>query len=254
MNLREPKTQKILLGCFALIAGGYIYFGTSLLPFNYPVRKAKIQELAAEQEKLAAEVEKARKVVGDLARLESEYERLHDQWISAQELLPEESEMPDLLRQVTTAGSRSGVDFALFQPGSPVANELYTNHPITVTVRGNYHQIGAFMGRLSNLERIVNVSDLTMTQPKESKHAKKKTSTSKKKDQDSGAADQVARSNNTVEANFTLTAYTLVPGVSGESVSPQQADANAENGKGAAAQKQAAKKGGKHDAEQHAQN
>jgi hypothetical protein len=34
MNLKEPKTQKILLGCFALIVGGYIYFGTSLLPFN----------------------------------------------------------------------------------------------------------------------------------------------------------------------------------------------------------------------------
>ena len=65
MNLREPKTQKILAGCLALVVGGYIYFGTSLFPFNYPVRKAKIEELKAEHEKLSAEVEKARKVVGD---------------------------------------------------------------------------------------------------------------------------------------------------------------------------------------------
>jgi len=255
MNLREPKTQKILAGCLALVAGGYIYFGTSLLPFNYPVRKAKIQDLAAEHEKLAAEVEKARKVVGDLARLEAEYERLHDQWMSAQELLPEEKEMPDLLRQVTTAGSRSGVEFALFEPEAPVAHELYTDHPITVTVRGNYHQVGSFMGRLSNLERIVNVSDLAMVQPNDRKGAKKKTSTSKKKAAQDNPNDAVAHSNNTVEAHFTLTAYTLLAGVTGEAVNPQQAEANAKDGEGAKkADKHAAQKGGKHDAEQHAQN
>jgi type IV pilus assembly protein PilO len=259
MNLREPKTQKILIGCIALIAGGYVYFGTTFLPFNYPVRKAKIQQLSADYEKLSAEVEKARKVVGDLARLEAEYERLHDQWVSAQELLPEEKEMPDLLRQVTTAGSRSGVDFALFEPEAPVAHELYTDHPITVTVRGNYHQVGSFMGRLSNLERIVNVNDLSMVQPNESKHAKKRTSTSKKKQQDP-SADQLARSSNTVEAHFTLTAYTLLTGVSGEAVNPQEADATANDAdaaktaaNGKQADKHAAKKGGKN-AEQHAQN
>lgn len=247
MNLKDPKTQKIALGCVALAVGGYIYFGTSFLPFNYPVRKAKIETLAAEHEKLAAEVEKARKVVGDLARLEAEYERLHDQWLSAQKLLPEEKEMPDLLRQVTTAGSRSGVEFALFQPEAPVAHEFYTDHPINVTVRGNYHQVGSFVGRLSNLERIVNVNELSMTQPAEKKGSKKKTSTSKKKNRgEPDPKDVVARSNNTVEARFTLTAYTLLA-VASEPVNAQQANA------GAGAEK-ADKKEGKKDAAQHAQH
>jgi type IV pilus assembly protein PilO len=223
MNLREPKAQRILLGCLALIVGGYVYFGTSLLPFNYPVRKARIAALEAEHEKLAAEVEKARKVVGDLARLEAEYERLHDQWLSAQELLPEEKEMPDLLRQVTTAGSRAGVEFARFKPGSPVTFEFHTGHPIAVTVRGNYHQVGAFLGRLANMERIVNVSDLALNQPGDKK-TKKKTSTSKKKNVEGDKPTRpVARSNNTVEAKFTLTAYTLLGGVTDETVNDQHA-------------------------------
>jgi Tfp pilus assembly protein PilO len=100
MNLKDPKTQKIVFGAIILAAAGWVYFGTTLMPFNYPVRKAKIAALEAEHERLAAEVEKARKVVGDLARLEAEYERLHDQWLAAQELLPEEKEMPELLRTV----------------------------------------------------------------------------------------------------------------------------------------------------------
>ncbi len=221
MNLKEPKTQRIVIGAIALAAAGYVYFGTSFLPFSYPVRKAKIEALEKEHEKLAAEVEKARKVVGDLARLEAEYERLHDQWLSAQELLPEEKEMPDLLRQVTTAGSRAGVEFALFQPGAQIGKEFHTEHPITVTVRGNYHQVGSFLGRLSNMDRIVNVSSLALGQPKESK-TKKKTSTKKNK-QDEAGGKVAMRSNNTVEAKFTLTAYTLMGGVANETVDDQHA-------------------------------
>ncbi|HEU4928436.1 MAG TPA: type 4a pilus biogenesis protein PilO, partial [Candidatus Krumholzibacteria bacterium] len=167
------------------------------------------------------EVEKARKVVGDLARLEAEYERLHDQWLSAQELLPEEKEMPELLRQVTTAGSRAGVEFALFEPGAPAPKEFHQEHPINVKVRGNYHQVGSFLGRLSNLERIVNVSNVTMVEPV-AKTTKKKTSTRKKKSE-APVNDPVMKSNNTVEASFTLTAYTLTGGVIDEQTEDQHA-------------------------------
>ncbi len=222
MNLKEPKTQRIVFGVIGLAAAGYVYFGTTFLPFNYPVRKARIEALEKEHEKLAAEVEKARRVVGDLARLEAEYERLHDQWLSAQELLPEEKEMPDLLRQVTMAGSRAGIEFALFQPGAQVAKEFHSEHPVTVTVRGNYHQVGSFLGRLSNMERIVNVSSLNLGQPKETKN-KKKTSTKKKKADEGAGKGMAMRSNNTVEAKFTLTAYTLMGGVTSETVDDQHA-------------------------------
>jgi Tfp pilus assembly protein PilO len=221
MNLKEPKTQRIVVGVIGLVAAGYVYFGTSFLPFNYPVRKAKIEALEKEHEKLAAEVEKARRVVGDLARLEAEYERLHDQWMSAQELLPEEKEMPDLLRQVTMAGSRAGIEFALFEPAAPVAKEFHTEHPIKVTVRGNYHQVGSFIGRLSNLERIVNVSQMALLEPTQ-KAIKKKTSTRKKKPAND-QKDPVLRSNNTVQANFTVTAYTLTGGVTDETIDDQHA-------------------------------
>jgi type IV pilus assembly protein PilO len=222
MNLRDPKSQRIVIGVLVLAAAGYVYFGTSLLPFSYPVRKAKIAELEKEQERLSAEVEKARKVVGDLARLEAEYDRLHEQWLSAQELLPQEKEMPELLRQVTTAGSRAGVEFALFQPGTSVPHEFYADHPITVTVRGNYHQVGAFLGRLANMERIVNVSDLGLDQPNE-KTTRKKTSTRKAKEGDN-SSNQPVRSNNTVEAKFTLTAYTLLGGTTNETASTASND------------------------------
>jgi type IV pilus assembly protein PilO len=206
MNLKDPIVQKTMLGFMAVVILSYVYFGTSFLPFNYPVRKAKIEALEKEYAKLSAELEKARQMVGNLARLEAEYERLHDQWLSAQDLLPEEKEMPELLRQVTTAGNKSGVTFALFEPQPPAPKEFFSEHPIKIKVRGNYHQIGIFLSRLANMSRIVNVSKLELSSTEAGKAGKGKAKT------------QAAKNMNTVEADFTLSAYTLLGGIDNEQV------------------------------------
>jgi len=200
MNLREPKTQKIIIAVLALIAVSYVYFGTSVLPFCYGVRKARIAELKEEHARLSAELEKARQMVGSLARLEAEYGRLHQQWESAQELLPLEEEMPDLLRKVTTAGNKAGVEFMLFQPKPPVAKEMFKEYPVAVRVRGGYHELGTFLSGLSNMSRIVSVSELKINaaaQAKDAKNAKK---------------SKAAGLSETVVADFTLSAFTLIEG------------------------------------------
>ncbi len=207
MNLKDPIVQKTMMGIMAVVILSYVYFGTSFLPVNYPVRKAKIVALEKEYTKLSAELEKARKMVGNLARLEAEYDRLHDQWLSAQELLPEESEMPDLLRQVTTAGNKAGVEFALFEPQPPAPHEFYSEHPVKVMVRGNFHQVGIFLSRLANMQRIVNVSRLeidTYDAPNKKARGQKGQSRGQRM--------------STVEAEFTLSAYTLLGGVTNEEV------------------------------------
>ena len=93
MNIREPKVQRIILVIVFVVTVTYLYFGTTMTSICYNVKKDKIESLEIAHTKLSAELEKARKMVGNLARLKAEYERLHDQWLSAQQLLPEEKEM-----------------------------------------------------------------------------------------------------------------------------------------------------------------
>jgi type IV pilus assembly protein PilO len=201
MNIRDPKIQKSIIVILAVIALSYVYFGTTVLPFCYGVRKARIAQLEEDYTKLSAEVEKARQMVGSLAKLEAEYERLHLQWASAQELLPQEEEMPDLLRKVTTAGNKAGVEFMLFQPKPPVVKEMFKEHPVSVRVRGGYHELGIFLTRLANLSRIVNVTDLKINAAVANKDAKK---------------SKVNNLNETIIADFTLSAYTLIEGAQNE--------------------------------------
>jgi hypothetical protein len=70
-----------------------------------------------------------------------------------------------------------------------------------------------------------------MTQPADKKQNKKKTSTSKKKQMQEPTKDQVARSNNTVEARFTLTSvHAACARHPAENVNADAADADGRSG------------------------
>lgn len=160
MNLRDPKTQRYLFLGACIFCVSYMYFFSHYLPFSFQPRRAKIKALSTEYERISAELEKARQTVGNLPKLEAEYNRLHDKWMTTQELLPEENRLPDLLTQVTKAGMQTGLEFQLFKPEQNRPHDFYMEHPVQVEVTGTYHQVGLFLSRVANLDRILNVSNV----------------------------------------------------------------------------------------------
>jgi type IV pilus assembly protein PilO len=139
-----------------------MYFMSASYPFTWAARSERIAQLDARHQQLARDLEKARLLVRNLERVEQEYAILREQWEVASTLLPEQNEMPNLLRKVTAAGQQSGVEFELFRPTAPVDQGFYKDNPIEVRIEGGYHQTAVFLSRLANLNRIVNVSDLKL--------------------------------------------------------------------------------------------
>ncbi len=196
MDLKDPKIQKIIIVGIMVVIVGYLYFFTSFMPFFYQPKKAEIESLATEYEKMSAELEKARRTVGKLEKLEKQYQKLHKKWVAAQSMLPEEKEVDRLLRKVTRAGNQAGVDFTLFQPKGTVRKQYIMENPVSVKIRGEYHQLGAFLSKVANLDRIVNVSGLNIKTIEESRGRDR---------------NKVGRSY-TIEAEMTLKAFTLLEG------------------------------------------
>ncbi len=162
IQLREPKTQKLVLVGILGVAVMYVYFMTSLVPFTYKASAAELSELTGQYQQLNRELTAARQTVNSLPYLEREYGLLHERWTQAQRLLPVDEETAAMLRAVTLVGDQSGVDFLLFRPLPSQPAQYYTEYPIEVKVEGGYHEIGAFLGELANMDRIVTVSDLTI--------------------------------------------------------------------------------------------
>ncbi|MBU8870274.1 MAG: type 4a pilus biogenesis protein PilO [Gemmatimonadales bacterium] len=186
IDVKDPKILRWAGAILLVVVVVPMYFMSSSYPFTWASRTVAIDGLEARHEELSRDLEKARLLVRNLERVEREYAILRDQWDVAQALLPEQNEMPNLLRKVSAAGQQSGVEFQVFRPLSPVNQGFYADNPIEVTVKGGYHQTGVFLSRLANLNRIVNVSKLRMN----------------------GTPDQ-EKEPSTMETDLVLTAYTL---------------------------------------------
>jgi len=190
IDVKDPKFLRWVGAVLVVLVAVPMYFLTDTYSFTYQSRNTTITELDTRHQQLSRDLERARLLVRNLEKVEQEYAILHDQWMVAQTLLPEQNQMPDLLRKVTAAGQQSGIEFQLFKPQTPVNQGFYSDNPIQVRIKGGYHQTGVFLSRLANLNRIVNVSKLNMDG---------------EKNQDETPF--------TVETEMVLTAYTQGPSV-----------------------------------------
>jgi type IV pilus assembly protein PilO len=97
-----------------------------------------------------------------LATIEQEFGEMLKQ-------LPNKSEMEALLTDINQAGLGRGLQFVLFKPApTEKKSEFYAELPISVKLTGNYHDMGAFASDVSQLPRIVTLSNISLKQNKKS--------------------------------------------------------------------------------------
>lgn len=76
--------------------------------------------------------------------------------------LPKETEVPELLEDVTHTGLGSGLEFDGITLGNEGVQEFYVEQPITIKVQGDYHAFGAFVSGISALPRIVTLHNFVI--------------------------------------------------------------------------------------------
>ncbi len=77
--------------------------------------------------------------------------------------LPTKSEMDMLLRDINQAGLGRGLLFDLFKPDKESVKGVLTEQPIAIKVQGSYDDIGKFASDVSQLSRIVTLSNISIT-------------------------------------------------------------------------------------------
>jgi len=201
MDLKDPKTQKLVMIGAGIAALVYFYIFADYVPFNYRARAKQIAELKGTYTQKMNELTKAQQLVNRLPELKKEFALLNQRWAVAAELLPTQKEVASLLRKVTIAGQETGIKFVLFKPGEPRPTPDFTENPVQISITGGYHRAGSFLSEIAELSRLVNVSQL------------------KVKTFDKGDLDD------TVQADFIATAYTLAEGNANESAKQPSAAA-----------------------------
>ncbi|MCH6583401.1 MAG: type 4a pilus biogenesis protein PilO [Gammaproteobacteria bacterium] len=104
----------------------------------------------------------------NLAAYQTQMEEMRQTFGSLLRQLPDTTEVPDLLIDITQAGLGQGLEFVLFKPEKERPKEFYAELPISIKVTGSYHELANFVSDVAALPRIVTFGDITISSDKKS--------------------------------------------------------------------------------------
>jgi type IV pilus assembly protein PilO len=162
LKLPTPKKAIILVVILCVIAGLYLYL------FFMPQRE-ELNFAKGELSKLTKELSESRAITRDLEKFKGQVEKLNEELKQALTQLPNEKEIPEILKNISSLGKESNLEFTLFRPRPEEPQQFYAKVPIELVASGSYHNIGIFFDKVSKLPRIINVVDFNMTRAKDTK-------------------------------------------------------------------------------------
>jgi type IV pilus assembly protein PilO len=81
-------------------------------------------------------------------------------------VLPAEAEAPSFLSALQQIANVSGVDLKAWQPMEEQQQTFYAKVPMRLEMTGRFHQIAKFTYEAARVQRIMNVENLELTEPK----------------------------------------------------------------------------------------
>ncbi|MGD2073305.1 MAG: type 4a pilus biogenesis protein PilO [Gammaproteobacteria bacterium] len=128
------------------------------------VRLAKAEQTEAE---LRQTLEVKAKKAANLEAYEQQLEEMKESFGAMLRQLPNKTEVAELLVDISQTGLASGLEFELFKPQSEIPKEFYAELPISIRVKGDYHEFGNFISGVAALPRIVTVHDVSIERGKD---------------------------------------------------------------------------------------
>ena len=106
------------------------------------------------------------KKAANLVAYEQQLEEIKESFGAMLRQLPNKTEVAELLVDISQTGLASGLEFELFKPQNENPKEFYAELPISIKVKGDYHEFGNFVSGVAALPRIVTVHDVNIAQDK----------------------------------------------------------------------------------------
>jgi type IV pilus assembly protein PilO len=159
-NWPLPARMAVIALIFAAVLG--LGYWLDIKDQRISLQKSENKELELRQT-----FETKAKKAANLAAYEQQLEEMKASFGAMLRQLPNKTEVAELLVDISQTGLASGLEFELFKPESEVPKEFYAELPITIRVKGNYHEFGNFVSGVAALPRIVTVHDINIVPNKE---------------------------------------------------------------------------------------
>ncbi|HEY3819454.1 MAG TPA: type 4a pilus biogenesis protein PilO [Polyangiaceae bacterium] len=158
---KVPTWGKYVIGVLAALLTVSAYWF-----FYYSETSAKIEgavrQKQALRDKFAQEQQAQSSYFADRDELAVREQRARE----LNKLLPPDSEEDAFLSSVQSASNAAGIDLKGYAPQEEVAQNFYAKVPMKLEMSGKFQQIAKFAFELGKVDRIINVENIELTEPK----------------------------------------------------------------------------------------
>jgi type IV pilus assembly protein PilO len=155
---RWPLTFRI--GAVALafiVAAGFLSYFIAIKD-----QKPILEQAQAEEQTLKGTLEQKARKAANLDAYKEQLKEMERSFGAMLRQLPNKTEVPNLLVDISQTGLAAGLEEKLFQPTGEVKKDFYAELPIKIRLTGSYHAIGNFVSGIAALPRIVTLHDLQL--------------------------------------------------------------------------------------------
>jgi type IV pilus assembly protein PilO len=155
-RLKTPIKIAATVGLVAIILG--VYGGLFYLDIEDQIKGAR-----ARQQQLKGEKDNYEKRKREYQAYRTELTQLQQEQRELLKALPKKAEIPTFLSNLQEQAELAGLEIVSLTIEAENPMDLYIRIPVRIEVRGTYHTITKFFKNLSELPRIVNVEDLSLS-------------------------------------------------------------------------------------------
>lgn len=134
-------------------AAGYWYF-------VWKAKRPELLEARAKETELWNTLESKARKAANLQAYKDQLAEMEKSFGAMLRQLPNRTEVPNLLVDISQTGLAAGLEEKLFQPQGEVRKDFYAELPISIRLTGGYHQMGSFASGIAALPRIVTLHDI----------------------------------------------------------------------------------------------
>jgi type IV pilus assembly protein PilO len=158
---KYPRLAKVGVGALLTVLVGVAYFVLLYDDISEQIAKQKRDE-----QTLRADLTRVKQAEfeyhKDLAELTDRQQRQRD----LNKILPETTEYPAFLSALQGVANISGVALQAWTPQEEVMQKFFARVPMRLTLRGKFHQVAKFFYGVGQLDRIINVENIALAEPK----------------------------------------------------------------------------------------
>ena len=149
----------VKMSATGILAGAILFAG------YYFIVQHQIEDherVMKEETRLRKEYADKKALAINLQAYRDQLEEIKDTFGIMLQQLPDKTQVPELLIDITQAGLGRGLLFEVFKPQNRRVADFYAELPINLQVVGTYHELGNFISDLAALPRIVTIGDLVI--------------------------------------------------------------------------------------------